>query len=239
MTIFTRAANFPLSPAIRRRVESRIRSASANVGDRALIVTALLEELDAGRRDAGSHGRPRRHERASRDARRGTARAPRPRTASTENDHEPTGEPNMSDRTVTTERTSLITDADYDRLNHLAESPAYRGSQRTLIESLKQDLARRQVVPATKVPRSVVTMHSEVRVRDPGDAGEAAETYTLVYPDEADITEGRLSVLAPMGAALLGAREGETVRFQTPGGARRLKVVKIVYQPETAGDFHL
>ena len=51
--------------------------------------------------------------------------------------------------------------------------------------------------------------------------------------------QGKPSVLAPMGAALLGAREGQVVIFKTPGGVRSLKVVKIVYQPETAGDFHL
>jgi regulator of nucleoside diphosphate kinase len=76
-----------------------------------------------------------------------------------------------------------------------------------------------------------------VRVSDP-KSGEV-ETYTLVYPDAADITEGKLSVLAPMGAALLGAREGHVVKFETPGGVRRVKVMKVVYQPETAGDFHL
>jgi regulator of nucleoside diphosphate kinase len=143
----------------------------------------------------------------------------------------------MSNRTVSPEPAPLITEADYDRLNHLAESPKYRGSHGMLISNLKANLSRRKVVPTTKVPKSVVTMHSQVRVSEP--KGEDVETYTLVYPDEADINEGRLSVLAPMGAALLGAREGQVVEFQTPGGVRRLRVVKIDYQPETAGDFHL
>ena len=143
----------------------------------------------------------------------------------------------MSHRTVSTERAPLITDADYDRLNHLAGSPRYRGSHGTLLAGLKEHLSRRKLVPTTEVPRSVVTMHSEVRVGDP--KGGEVETYTLVYPDDADITAGKLSVLAPMGAALLGAREGQVVTFETPGGVRRLKVVEIVYQPETAGDFHL
>ena len=80
-------------------------------------------------------------------------------------------------------------------------------------------------------------MHSQVRVRDP--KSDEVGTYTLVYPDAADITDGKLSVLAPMGAALLGARQGQVVKFETPGGVRRLKVLKILYQPETAGDFHL
>jgi regulator of nucleoside diphosphate kinase len=143
----------------------------------------------------------------------------------------------MSQITVSAERAQLITDADYDRLNHLAESPRYRTNQDVLLRSLKEHLSRKKVVPTTKVPKSVVTMHSRVRVRDP--KSDEAETYTLVYPDAADITEGKLSILAPMGAALLGAREGEVVKFETPDGLRRLKVVKIVYQPETAGDFHL
>jgi regulator of nucleoside diphosphate kinase len=69
-------------------------------------------------------------------------------------------------------------------------------------------------------------------------AGES-ETYTLVYPDEADILAGRLSVLAPLGIALLGARVGQVVEFDAPAGARRLKVEKVLYQPEGAGDFHL
>ena len=140
----------------------------------------------------------------------------------------------MSSNAVATERAPLITEADYDRLNHLAES---RGNQGMLITKLKENLSRRRVVPTTKVPKSVVTMHSRVRVRDP--KGADVETYTLVYPDAADINQEKLSVLAPMGAALLGAHEGQVVKFQTPGGVRRLKVVKIVYQPETAGDFHL
>jgi regulator of nucleoside diphosphate kinase len=143
----------------------------------------------------------------------------------------------MSKRAVTAERSAVITDADYDRLNYLAESPRYRGSHGMHLTNLKEHPSRRKVVPTTEVPKSVVTMRSEVRVREP--KSDEVETYTLVYPDAADITEGKLSVLAPMGAALLGARQGQVVKFETPGGVRRLKVVKIVYQPETAGDFHL
>lgn len=143
----------------------------------------------------------------------------------------------MSNRSATAERAPLITDADYDRLNHLAESPRHRSGLGAALANLKGQLSRKTVVPTTTVPKSVVTMNSEVRVRDP--KSQEVETYTLTYPDASDITDGKLSVLAPMGAALLGAREGQVVTFQTPGGVRRLKIVKIVYQPETAGDFHL
>jgi regulator of nucleoside diphosphate kinase len=131
----------------------------------------------------------------------------------------------------------LITEADFDRLRHLVESPRYRVSHALLIPMLREGLGRCRVVEPARVPRGVVTMHSVVTVRDL-KAGEP-ETYTLVFPDDADIDAGKLSVLAPLGAALLGARAGQTIEFATPGGRRRLKVERVLYQPEAAGDFHL
>jgi regulator of nucleoside diphosphate kinase len=80
-------------------------------------------------------------------------------------------------------------------------------------------------------------MHSRVQVLDV-KSGES-ETYTLVYPDEADIDEGKLSILAPLGTALLGTRIGQTIKFEAPAGTRKLRIEKILYQPEAAGDFHL
>jgi regulator of nucleoside diphosphate kinase len=80
-------------------------------------------------------------------------------------------------------------------------------------------------------------MHARVRVRDLR-SGET-ETYTLVYPDEADIDDGKLSVLAPLGAALLGTRAGRVVEVAAPAGPRRVKVERVLYQPEAVGDYHL
>ena len=131
----------------------------------------------------------------------------------------------------------LITESDFDRLRHLVESPRYRVSHALLIPALRSGLARCRVVDAGHVPGGVVTMHSKVAVRDL-KAGEA-ETYTLVFPDDADIDTGRLSVLAPLGTALLGAKEGEVVEFAAPAGRRRLVVEKVLYQPEASGDLHL
>ena len=59
------------------------------------------------------------------------------------------------------------------------------------------------------------------------------------FAHEADIREGKISVLAPVGTAVIGAREGETVEWNVPNGLRRLKIVKVTYQPEAAGNFHL
>jgi regulator of nucleoside diphosphate kinase len=132
---------------------------------------------------------------------------------------------------------ALFSQQDYDRLTHLLESPRYRGTLGSPVVALRAGLDRGHVVTHTSVPRVVVTMRTRVCVRDA--RAREPEVYTLVYPDEADIDAGRLSVLAPLGAALLGARVGQVVRFDTPGGPRRLRVERILYQPEAAGDFHL
>jgi regulator of nucleoside diphosphate kinase len=147
------------------------------------------------------------------------------------------GGAHMKSQIVTADGTAVITVTDFDRLRRLLDSPRYRATQSVPLRSLEGELALGELVSAEDVPKDVVTMRSVVCVRDLVDRG--SETYTLVYPDEAAIAEGRLSVLAPMGRALLGARVGQVIEFKAPAGLRRLKVVKILYQPEAAGDFHL
>jgi len=143
----------------------------------------------------------------------------------------------MNARTAIAERNIVITENDFDRLKHLVESPRYRTTHAALLMALEGELVRGDVVASDLVPRSVVTMHSRVRVRDLED--DEKDTYTLVYPDEADINEGKLSVLAPLGTALLGTRVGDVIEFDVPAGTRRLKIERVLYQPEAAGDLHL
>src|SRR5688500_1620516 len=143
----------------------------------------------------------------------------------------------MTTRTAIAERNIVITEADFDRLKHLVDSPRYRTTHAILLMSLKEELDRGEGVAPGRIPKGVVTMHSRVRVRDLGD--DETETYTLAYPDEADINEGKLSVLAPLGTALLGTRVGDVVEFDAPAGMRRLKIERVLYQPEASGDFHL
>lgn len=95
------------------------------------------------------------------------------------------------------------------------------------------DLA--DVVPSTAVQPDVVTMRSRV-VYDDGNGGRTV-AMTLAYPDESDVAAGRLSVLSPLGFALLGARVGDVVEYDTPDGARRkARVREVTYQPEASGD---
>jgi regulator of nucleoside diphosphate kinase len=143
----------------------------------------------------------------------------------------------MIARSMLSPADSVITETDFDRLSGVIDSPRYRATHSVLLRALKDELARRKVVASNEVSRGIVTMHSRVQVLDV-KSGES-ETYTLVYPDEADIDEGKLSILAPLGTALLGTRIGQTIKFEAPAGTRKLRIEKILYQPEAAGDFHL
>ena len=78
---------------------------------------------------------------------------------------------------------------------------------------------------------------SKVRLKDLV-SGES-NTYSLVFPTEADFAEGKISVLAPIGTAILGYKQGDTIEWSVPSGVRKLKVEEILYQPEAAGDNNL
>jgi regulator of nucleoside diphosphate kinase len=133
-------------------------------------------------------------------------------------------------------RKIIITKADYERLETLLSSEFTQSiGPSEYLEGLATELRRSDVVAPEAVPKSVVTMNSTVKLRD-CDTNEL-ESYTLVFPEEADIVNGKLSVLAPVGTAILGQRVGDSLRWRAPGGWRRVKVERVLYQPERAGVF--
>lgn len=105
------------------------------------------------------------------------------------------------------------------------------------LKAFQQELERAQVVAPNQVPADVVTMNSKARVKDLATGEEI--TYTLVFPEQADIDQDKISVLAPIGTAMLGQRVGDEFEWQVPAGPVRLRVEEVLYQPEAAGDFHL
>jgi regulator of nucleoside diphosphate kinase len=131
------------------------------------------------------------------------------------------------------ERGIFIADDDRVRLEALLRRASDRDAQPAhYLAALAGELRRARVVPRAEIPPDVVTMGSTVRLRDL-ETGED-ETYTLVYPDEADIEEDKLSVLAPVGTALLGYRAGDVVEWPVPVGVRRIRVEEVLFQPESA-----
>lgn len=136
------------------------------------------------------------------------------------------------------QRAIYITKYDLARLQELLKVAHTFGARDTeYLDRLEDELERGHVVGAKEVPADVITMNSRVLLQDER-TGEQV-TYTLVFPTDADPSEGKLSVLAPVGTAMLGYGVGQTIEWPTPGGIRRLKVVSLLYQPEAAGDYHL
>ncbi len=133
--------------------------------------------------------------------------------------------------------TMIVTDADRRRLGTVLEAAQRRERLDYYLFALEADLEQARVVEPTKVPANVVTMNSIVRLRNLG-TGEL-ETYTLSYPDDADIRSNRISIFAPIGIALLGQCAGDEVEWFAPAGKTRLRIEEILYQPERAGAFHL
>ncbi|MHB8054033.1 MAG: nucleoside diphosphate kinase regulator [Candidatus Aminicenantales bacterium] len=130
-----------------------------------------------------------------------------------------------------------LTKADYERLMALVSvdlSP--QDPDAGSIRELRTELERAVIVESGKIGADIVTMNSRVRIQDL-DTGEQKE-YTLVYPLAADFSQGKISVLVPLGTALIGFRTGDVVEGKVPGGIRKFKIKKILYQPEAAGDFN-
>ena len=106
-----------------------------------------------------------------------------------------------------------------------------------LLEALEKEMLRARVVSHNSVGPDVITMNSRVRFADESSGREML--LTLVYPDKAG-AEGNVSVLAPVGIALLGLKKGQSIDWTGPNGrVMKLKILDIEYQPEASGDFHL
>lgn len=129
-----------------------------------------------------------------------------------------------------------ITELDKQRLTELVNtftSADTKDAENLLL--LRQELERANIVKSQKVAATVVTMNSRVKLIDL-DTG-AEKTFQIVYPWQSDVEEGKISVLAPIGTALLGYKKGDTVVWKVPSGFRRLKIEEILYQPEANGNF--
>ncbi len=131
----------------------------------------------------------------------------------------------------------FITRLDLERLQALmAKERAIHGSGEHLAK-LQDELKKAEIVDSRDVPADVVTMRSTVELTDLGTG--KVETYTLVFPEEADIELGKVSILAPIGTAMLGYRVGDEFEWKVPAGMRKLRVSKVLFQPEAAGHWDL
>ncbi|PIW62813.1 nucleoside diphosphate kinase regulator [Shewanella sp. CG12_big_fil_rev_8_21_14_0_65_47_15] len=128
----------------------------------------------------------------------------------------------------------IISEIDLERLERLLESlPANAFPGKAALEA---ELDRADIVPAAQMPANVVTMNSQVKF----SVSSSSDTFCLrlVYPKDAN-GEGTISILAPVGSALLGLSQGDEIEWPGPGGTLvKVRIENIVYQPERSGDFH-
>jgi len=136
------------------------------------------------------------------------------------------------------ERTIFITRFDMVRLMDLIEGiRTYNKKSNANLDMLEQELTRGILVDPKNVPPDVITMNSKVSITDM-DSGEK-KIYSLVYPSTAKIDENKLSILAPLGIALLGYRTGDIIEWRMPSGIKKIKIDEVIYQPEAACEFDL
>ena len=115
----------------------------------------------------------------------------------------------------------ILSETDYGKICSLLQIARSEHS-----EFLEQELDRAAIVPDSELPADVVAMNSSVRYRDLESGDETS--VVLVYPHEANVEKGWVSVLAPLGAALIGLRAGQNIRWPLPGGRKKnLQVLSI------------
>jgi regulator of nucleoside diphosphate kinase len=126
-----------------------------------------------------------------------------------------------------------LTRRDFGRLDQLTATSA-GGESLRVVDFLVRELLRAQIVDAEGIGTDLVTMHAEALFRDEESGRERA--VTLVYPGEHAAHDGALSVLTPLGAALIGLRQGQSISFETADGrSRRVSVVRVLRQPDGNG----
>ncbi len=133
----------------------------------------------------------------------------------------------MNDDTIT------MTEKDYLRIQHLLSVQTNLDN-----EDLEIELDRARVISDYEVPHDLVTMNSKIRFEILQSKKEMV--ITLVYPHEANSEAGMISILAPLGTALIGLRVGQNINWMFPDGeTKTLKIQEILYQPEANQDWHL
>jgi len=128
----------------------------------------------------------------------------------------------------------IVTDVDMDRLSRLVRTLRHCSFRDQLqLGLLDQALESAEVTSSSCIPANVIRMNSRIRVLDL-DTGKK-ELYTLVFPEHADMFTKKISVLAPMGIALLGRRKRDTIEVTVPGGIRRLRIDPVLHRRDISG----
>lgn len=129
----------------------------------------------------------------------------------------------------------IISSLDAERLEKLLDSlpkGSFPGK-----EELEAELTRADIVDPEDIPSTVITMNSTVKFKV--ESSPEDFTLTLVYPKDIDASSNKISILAPVGSALIGLSVGDSIEWPKPGGGViQVRVEDVIYQPERSGEYH-
>jgi regulator of nucleoside diphosphate kinase len=131
----------------------------------------------------------------------------------------------------------LITTNDYKRLTGLIEFASLKETMPEIVTRLSNKFKTARMLAHDSILGSVITMNSRVLLKEISQGRQAEVTIT--YPQDADGAQGKISVFSPIGTALLGLQVGDQVSWKIPTGIGHFEIVKIIYQPEAVGHYHL
>jgi len=124
-----------------------------------------------------------------------------------------------------------ITQSDYNKLQDLLKTmPTVRPEDKACREALSREIMRAKIKPSEEIPDDVITLNSRARLIDLKT--KEVLDLTIVLPEDVDVQEGRISILAPLGTAMLGFRQGDIFEWNVPGGQSRFQVETVLFQPE-------
>jgi regulator of nucleoside diphosphate kinase len=131
-----------------------------------------------------------------------------------------------------------ITQHDLQRLKKLLHDISDKNHPEVFsVQGLAIELNRGIVVSPKDVPENMITMNSRVLLRDVESGKEM--TCWLVFPDKVDAVKNPVSILSPLGTAMIGYKVGDVFTWESPSGAKQMEVLDILYQPERVGNFVL
>jgi len=129
-------------------------------------------------------------------------------------------------------RKIYITSEDHQKLVEIMNEEIKRTLEnQRYAQDLLKELEKCEIVDPEEISDKVITMNSKVSFRF--SDSDKTLVYTLVFPQEADISKGKISILSPIGTALIGYQEGDVIKWSVPSGEKQIKVEKIIYQPES------
>jgi regulator of nucleoside diphosphate kinase len=127
-----------------------------------------------------------------------------------------------------------ISSTDLERIESVLDSSSSK--RLPALDQLREELDRAKIVEPENMPPGIITMNSSARCVD--EKSNKEYHFTLVYPSGANVDQNRVSILSPMGSAMLGLAEGQSIEWELPGGRKlKLRVLAVTYQPEAEGKY--